>query len=92
MDKIFDEFKADKKPLKTTHYADCNNCQNYWLSTCDGTKVKGQTCTEFTPTRQMNISNRLDWLDDKLLKHSTWHSFIECMLALALAVHCIGGI
>ena len=82
--KVFDE-----------SYVDCNQCQNYWNDSCDGTPTHQiRPCTAFKATRHTDIPLQLERLSMKLKqseRHILWvnlilllHLLLEFLVAIGV--------
>jgi len=71
---------------------DCNKCEEYWNSACDGTLVGSEKpCTAFKAVRRVSIPLEIE----RLRKAVKWLSFsLACSIVaqlIHLATHIWGG-
>lgn len=58
----------DKRKIFDETFVDCNECEKYYLSQCDGVKRgKNKRCTSFIATRGVIIPQRLKCLERCIL-------------------------
>ena len=68
--KIFDDYEVN-----------CNECKNYWDSSCDGVPItKRRNCTSYIATRTVDIPKQIE----KLKKSIKWLAIAVCLLGLGL--------
>ena len=66
---------------------DCNQCERYWDSSCDGVKKnKRKSCNAFMATRSVIIPEQIKDLY-KQLKFVTWG---EIIITVLIIIHVIG--
>lgn len=79
--KIFDE------PV-----VECNECEHYWDSSCDGTPIKKErNCTAYKATRREDIPEQIKRLNNEV--HRLWVGslFIDAALIIHLLGHIFWG-
>lgn len=76
--KIFDEFPK----------ADCNECEHYWTTACDGTKKdETKVCNSFSATRHVVIPEQIKRLERKI----DGLSISIILVAVSMIIHLIFG-
>ena len=76
--------KASKR-FEEWEEVDCNDCSNYWDSSCDGaTKGSRIGCNSYLATRSIVIPERLNSLE-KRVRYLEWGQ-VAVVLALASCV------
>lgn len=66
---------------------DCNNCQHYWESTCDGvSEGKKRPCNSYLATRSVSIPGQIESLKSDVLglKIALWVLCITMVVGWAL--------
>jgi hypothetical protein len=67
---------------------DCNQCEHYWDSSCDGVaKDKRKVCGQFSATRSVIIPEQIKDLY-RLVK---WVMWSEILIAVGVIIHVIGA-
>ena len=68
---------------------ECNDCEHYWNSLCDGTpKGSEKRCTAFKATRKVDIPLEIK----SLRKRLNWLNVSQILCGIALVLHLIGHI
>ena len=67
---------------------DCNQCERYWDSSCDGVKKnKRKSCNAFMATRSVIIPEQIK----DLQKRFKWLTWFMIAVDVSLILHIIGG-
>ena len=77
--KVFDDYEVD-----------CNTCEAYWLTQCDGVKPgEPRKCTSYKAVRKMDVVQQIDknTKDIKLLKNIG--ILVQVILLLHLLSHLV---
>ena len=65
---------------------ECNQCEEYWTSACDGTLIGSEKpCTAFKAVRRVSIPLEIE----SLRKAVKWLSFSLVLLGVAVTLHLI---
>ena len=73
--KIFEDFPK----------VDCNECENYWTNSCDGTAIGSERlCKTFKAVRRVNIPIEISALKTRL----KWLCVL-CLVTSAIAIGCL---
>ena len=65
---------------------ECNDCEHYWNSLCDGTPQGSEKrCTAFKATRSVDIPAELEALRKRL----KWLNVSQILLGIAIILHAL---
>lgn len=68
---------------------DCNDCEHYYLSQCDGTqKGEKRTCKEFLVTRRGNLYKEIEEAEKRLQEQLNVQSKAVTLLCIVMIVIC----
>lgn len=79
--KIFDEYEVD-----------CNTCECYWDSSCDGVKCskageESRKCTSYKAVRKIDVVERVLELESNIKSLNTHHLLTGVIIIIHLLTH-----
>ena len=64
---------------------DCNECEQWWTSRCDGSKVgKAKECKSYIATRRIDIPQQLDELTERVNELTKYHNRVAILTSIQM--------
>lgn len=82
----------EEKKIFDEAVVECNNCEHYWDSSCDGTPIKKErNCTSYKATRREDIPEQIKRLEYRVNKLYRCSLMVDIVIILHLISHMIWG-
>lgn len=84
--------KNEQRKIFEEPVVECNSCEKYWLSQCDGVKKDTQRkCTSYVAVRREDIPQRVDMNRREIDRLRIWLILLNIALTIHIVLDMFGG-
>ena len=80
----------ERKIFEDYPTVDCNTCDNYWNSQCDGV-IQPRECKHYVATRKVYIPLEIARLEKKLKSETIYSNILFGLIIIILTLMILGG-